>query len=107
MAQVRTAVGWEPEGVHLTLWTRGSVLVSWQTGEPRVGPTSRPPAPHTAAEVAGVVRYGTAPGQYTATASGGKDVVYTYAYDEAAGGMTYQVPLMLWSCCAAPAALLC
>lgn len=30
--QARTAVGWEPEGVHLTLWTRDSVLVSWQTG---------------------------------------------------------------------------
>ncbi|PRW60148.1 Purple acid phosphatase 15 [Chlorella sorokiniana] len=28
----RTAVGWEPEGVHLTLWGSDSVLVSWQTG---------------------------------------------------------------------------
>lgn len=32
---VRTAVGWEPEAMHLTLWGPGSVLVSWQTGGER------------------------------------------------------------------------
>ncbi|EFN53514.1 hypothetical protein CHLNCDRAFT_58566 [Chlorella variabilis] len=90
----RTAVGWEPEGVHLTLWTRDSVLVSWQTGEPRVAPASSPPEPHDAAEVAGVVRYGEAPGRYTQTVSDGTDVTYAYAYDEAAGGMAYQSPIL-------------
>lgn len=30
--QARTAVGLEPEGVHLTLWGPNAVLVSWQTG---------------------------------------------------------------------------
>lgn len=32
LLQARTAVGWEPEGVHLTLWGPSAVLVSWQTG---------------------------------------------------------------------------
>lgn len=32
LPQARTAVGWEPEGVHLTLWGPDAVLVSWQTG---------------------------------------------------------------------------
>ena len=32
MPQARTATGWEPEGVHLTLWGSDAVLVSWQTG---------------------------------------------------------------------------
>lgn len=39
--QARTAVGWEPEGVHLALWTRDSVLVSWQTGGTSVAGTGR------------------------------------------------------------------
>ena len=62
--------------------------------EPRTGPTSDPPAPHNATEVAGLVRYGTTPGQLNQTASGGRDVVYTYAYQEPAGGMTYHSPIL-------------
>lgn len=65
-------------------WTRPAA-------EPRVAPASSPPEPHDAAEVAGVVRYGEAPGRYTQTVSDGTDVTYAYAYDEAAGGMAYQV----------------
>ena len=62
--------------------------------EPRTGQTSNPPAPYDAAEVEGLVRYGTAPGQLSQTAVGGKDVVYSYAYRKAAGGMTYHSPIL-------------
>ncbi len=123
--QARTATGWEPEGVHLTLWGPDAVLVSWQTGgewaghvggksvdgqgqwqpclttyvhppfaEARTGPTSDPPAPYNAAEVEGLVRYGTAPGQLSKTTSDGRDIVYSYAYGEAAGSMTYHSPIL-------------
>lgn len=90
----RTAVGWEPEGIHLTLWTSHTILVSWQTGEPRTGPTANPPEPHTASEVVGRVRFGTSAGRYSETASGGVDTVYRYSYDETAGGTTYQSPIL-------------
>lgn len=38
-----------------------------------------------------MVWYGTEAGHYTDTAGDWVDTVYTYRYDEAAGGMTYQV----------------
>ncbi|PSC73849.1 purple acid phosphatase 15-like [Micractinium conductrix] len=90
----RTAVGWDPEGVHLTLWSGDAVLVSWQTGEPRVGPTAAPPPPHDPAEVAGLVRWGTEAGKLAGTAGNATDTVYSYSYGEAAGGQAYRSPIL-------------
>lgn len=87
-------MGWEPEGVHLAMWARDSVLVSWQTGEPRTGPTAMPPAPHDRAEVAGLVRLGTESGRYNQTFKDGTNGVYSYVYGEAAGGTTYRSPIL-------------
>lgn len=62
--------------------------------EPHIGPTRSPPAPHNASEVAGLVRYGTAPGQLDQAAASGTDVVYSYCYRAVAGGMTYHSPIL-------------
>lgn len=62
--------------------------------EPRTGPTSDPPEPYDPSLVAGHVRYGQVPGQLSQVAAGGKDVVYSYEYEEAAGDTTYRSPIL-------------
>ena len=71
----------------------------------QLGPTSSPPAPYDPSSVAGYVQYGTASGRLDQSVKATKQLVYTYAYDEEAGGMTYQVrqPACSWAFTLLPA----
>lgn len=81
-------------GIHLTHLPPTPTTSLLPAAEPRTGPISDPPEPHEAIAVAGLVRFGTAPGRLDQTASGGKDLTYSYSYRHAAGGMTYRSPIL-------------
>lgn len=60
--QARTVRGYEPDGVHIMPWKFDAdlgaweILVSWQTGDARAGPTGLPLPAHDPTAVGSVVR---------------------------------------------------
>ena len=40
LLQAREVIDFEPEGIHLTLWTSDTMLVSWQTGGESTPPST-------------------------------------------------------------------
>lgn len=48
-----------PDQIHTTVWSESSVLVSWATGEGRVGPAGNPPKAYDPSMVPSFVMYGT------------------------------------------------
>ena len=101
----KTGREFAPDQVHLALWDKDAMLVSWATGEGRVGPSGSPPRAYYPDSVASIVMYGTSPYKLTQFVVGNKGnvpskrVVYSYEYDPASGsidgqGSVYQSPIM-------------
>ncbi|KAL4422377.1 hypothetical protein ABPG75_008574 [Micractinium tetrahymenae] len=90
----RTVSGFDPEGIHLTQWADGGILVSWQTGEPLLAGNADPPQPYDPATVRSAVRWGTESGNLTEQTQQDHRLVYTYVYGPEAGNTTYQSPIL-------------
>ena len=72
------------QGIHLMCPGARHMLVSWQTGEARIGPSSAPPAPHDPQRVPAHVRYSRTDSTLqnhgeVASAASHHSVVYRYA----------------------------
>eukprot|EP00889_Picochlorum_renovo_P001226 jgi/Picre1/28256/NNA_003662.t1 len=101
-----------PDQIHVSVWSESSVLISWATGEGRVGPVGNAPMPYDPTMVSSMVMYGTSKyGLDTIVYGGNKatrmDVkksvsartVYSYEYDILSGAIdgepsVYQSPIL-------------
>ena len=101
-----------PDQIHTTVWSESSVLVSWATGEGRVGPAGNPPKAYDPSMVPSFVMYGTSKdsldtivyGNHTTPRMDVKQslsakTVYSYEYDIQSGAIdgqpsVYQSPIL-------------
>ena len=93
--------GFQPEGVHISPFGQGTMLISWSTGAPMKAPTPTPPTPYNASSVAAYVIYGATSGEYTHIVKGSHSNTYTYKYDDIyvdgvkdATGYSYASPII-------------
>jgi acid phosphatase type 7 len=108
-----------PDQIHLTAWTENSVLISWATGEGRVGPAGSSPKAYDPSSIVSMVEYGESKDALDTIVIGGRvvtaknansfdtikfssvhsKVVYSYEYDIKSGAIddqpsVYQSPII-------------